>query len=157
MPRNTLIRHCHFLSVVNRHHGDAGDCVGLHDAEADFLGGDGWFESFEPLTSDRLSCGHGFPSATRRYVDSVLENVLALGDFFFENNVPNLFPAAEVGLQNSRLAPTAVAVGLGDGTAETPANLVPNSATAFAWTSSISPRLSGTSAWRKLAPRPTDM
>ena len=87
IPAGGSARIARLLFAVGLQHTDAGDCVSLDDPESDFFGGNRRLKPLDSLSPDGLSFGNSFPSAAGPYVDAILENVLALGDLFFENDV----------------------------------------------------------------------
>ena len=92
-----------------------GIALASHNAEADLLGGNRRLEPLDPLPPDGLPFGNRLPVAVGQHVNGILENVLALGDFFFEDNVGDLLCAAEIDFENARFEPTLAAVGSGNG------------------------------------------
>ena len=82
--------------AVDRHGDDVRDRVGLQDAKANPLGGNGRLEPLDAFPTDRLPLGHGLPRSGGEHVHPILENVLALGNLLFENDVGDLVRAAEI-------------------------------------------------------------
>ena len=140
------------LLIANHHGTDVGNGVGLCDSEADLFGGDRWLEPFDSLPSDGLTFGNHLPVAAARYVDGILENVLPVGNFFFEDNVSDLLAAQRAISRTPGLShPWRLSV-RARGLPKRRRTSAPNWARLLTAVSWIRPRLSGTSDWRKLAP-----